>query len=423
MDNLIFSYCFISSNQLDHLNVYIVEIMIMKIKILLLFIISALFNSCQKESSNFTIKNELVFNLNYKPLPKYTGIYNDKKTSKEYIYFADPISKKCIKIFDTNSLLIDSIILKKALDTLGEIDGISIISLDTILIGSLRTNKIVAINKQGNIWHYLNLNSLVNAIDSNVYVFHFSALSNFNSKNNYLTLNCEWRFNKYDKINEIEPKTHFEFGKYYSEKYYKAPYFLNISNYFDYSPKVELCLNGFYKNISNTADIFVEPCFYKSLNNKIYLFSVFSNKIFEINPVNFKIEQEIKVISKFTKFNQHPIKVKRETDNTFQDSLNYNGKTKASINRLFYDNLKKEFYVIIFHELNDKTVVKKKGYFRPFSVLIYNQDFTQSREYNFEDSINYEGYRALLTKEGLMIPIKNKDEESKFTFRLFKFNN
>ena len=90
---------------------------------------------------------------------------------------------------------------------------------------------------------------------------------------------------------------------------------------------------------------------------------------------------------------------------------------------MFYDKLKKEFYVIIFHELNDKTVVKTKGYFRPFSVLIYNQDFTQSNEYNFEDSINYEGYRALLTKEGLMIPIKNKDEENKFIFRLFKFNN
>lgn len=388
---------------------------------ILAFIVS-IFYSCGNNNSTIEMKKEHVFNLNYRSLPKYTGIHNDKKTSHELIYFADPITNKCIKFFDINGTLKDSISLKNAIDTIGEIDGISIISIDTILIASLRTNKIIAINKLGKVWYYLNLNKLINEKNGNEYIFHFSSLSNFMEESRDLILNCEWRFNRYDRANDIEPSKRFENVKYYCQKSYETPYFMKISNLFDSIPNIQFGLNGFYKNVSKTPDIFVEPNFHKFINGKVYLYSTFLNTIFEINGITFKIEKKFEIKSNYTTFNFHPEKVRKETIFNFDEKLNYNGKTQGSINRLFYDTVKKEFYVIIFHELKDKTVIKTNGYFRPFSVIIYNQDFTQSHEFNFADSTNYEGYRALLTSEGLMIPIKNKNDENKFIFRLFKFN-
>ena len=59
--------------------------------------------------------------------------------------------------------------------------------------------------------------------------------------------------------------------------------------------------------------------------------------------------------------------------------------------------------------------------FRPFSIIVYNESFTQKREYNFSDSINHLSIHSIMTNEGLIMQI-NEGNFKKQKFRLYEFN-
>ena len=248
-----------------------------KVKLILHYLI--LFNiiACNKNSS-IRLKKEITFDLNYNSNPNYRGVIYDEYLKKELVYFADPSTNKCIKFFDLNSNLIDSISLKQSLLVLNEIEGIIVYNRDTILLNAPYSNKMVYINRKGDVFKKIDLNKVVKDSLGNLYEFHPSYLTKPIKDYRNLILNCEWRSNYLDERTEIVPQKDFDYLKYYYKKCFKSPYFINILNTFDSLPKYNFGFNDFHKSICDSPSVCIEGANFLEVKNKIYL--ILEEKLF-----------------------------------------------------------------------------------------------------------------------------------------------
>lgn len=388
----------------------------MKYNYIIFYFSLLLFSNCSPLSEKVEKIDEITFNVGFSTLSKYTGILSKDTNFGELIYFADPVTNKIIKFFTLRGELVDSIPLNEALKYIHEIDGIAILSKDTIIINSQYTNQIVAINSKGNVWYNIEFGQ-INDTTHNVYEIYSSAMSNFLKNSNLLIYNCSFRSNTNDKLLGLEPSTQIDYLKYYYNKSYDSPYFVKITNFFTQKPKMEFFLPKTFEKKTDSAMIFVEPAFYKVENNFIYLFSTYSDNIYIVNTKNFSVEKKIKISSNYTNVGVKPLPINENNINSMQEIINENAKLKGHINRCFYNSIEKKHYVVVFHELISQTQKLKQGLFRPFSVIVFNELFIKENEYIFSEDL-YKGGYSILTSHGLMFQKKNTNNE-KVTYSVF----
>ncbi len=392
----------------------------MKNKIIKITCFLILIYSCNKNKNAIKIRKDITFDIGYNYSS--SGTYYDKAEATTYIYFADFVSKKCIKTFDLNGKKVDSISLKEATEILEDINSITILSLDTILINSMHTNQLVIIDRNGCVWKNLNLNPLLNDYKGNHYEMASSGQNIL--KNGSLLFRSYWNFNSIDQKNKAEPENNLDFLKYYYFNCFNAPHFIVLSNMFSERPKIQFLQEGFYKNLSSSPDIFSESPNYSVLNNSVYDFSVYSDCLFRSDQVDLGIEKRIEIKSDYTKIGIKPLSINEETIQLFQEKMNKGYWTKGFISNVFYNQVDKEYYVLVFHEIKKETVSSQNLY-RNFSVIIYNASFTEKKEYCFREGIYKSGY-SIMTSEGLIMPKKinsNKTiSDGKTVFTLFQFN-
>lgn len=375
---------------------------------------------CKTKDQTKIIK-EITFNVGFNTLPRFTGILKNQNDGTEFIYFADPVSNKTIKVFNLNGQLIKTIPLKKAIKLLNNVGGIFYFSKDTIVIHSNYTNEIITINDKGDCWHKTFIqNQIIDSL-SNVYQINSSFNSNSNLQSNALIFNTEFRSNLKDQLNKKEQTEALAYEKYYYSKCFNSAFLVKIANIFTKKPTLEFGLFGFYKNISKVPRYFVEGFSYKSYDNFAYLSSTFSNKLFILNPKTLTIIKEITIKSKFSNLGWDAPLINAETIKNKQETILKNGRTKGFIDNYFYDIKEKKHYLILAHEISEskyKETINKRGY-RQFSVLVTDSSFNNQNEYII-DNVIFAAEYSIMTSKGLIIPKKNKSNE-KITYSLFKF--
>ena len=392
----------------------------MKYTIIAITCLLLLIYSCKGKKSNIVPEKEISFDIGFNYSS--SGTYYDKSNSTEYLFFADHVSKKCIKIFDMNGKQIDSIPLKEATKLMEDINRITIVSPDTILINSMHTNQIIIIDRKGRCWKNLNLDTLMNDKKGN----HFEmACSGQNILNNgSLLFRCYWNYNSVDQKNKTEPENNLEYLNYYYLNCFNSAHFILLSDIFSEQPHVTFVQEGFYKNLSSSADIFSESPNYSILNNSVFDYSVYSDCLFKTDPNSYEIEKIIHIKSDYTTIGIKPISINSETIQHIQDIMNTGYRTKGFITKAFFNIVDKEYYVLVFHEIK-KEDQPIQDLYRDFSVIIYDDTFADPREYSFNTGKYKSGY-ALMTRKGLMMPIKNNSEnkmsDGKTVFALFSFN-
>lgn len=395
----------------------------MKNHIILFFTFITLFSGC-KNNPNPEIVNVVEFPVGFMTAPKNTGTFYNLDSSEENIYFADPVSNKCIKTFTLDGTLIDSIPLQEAIKNIGTVDGISILHRDTILINSVITNQLVAINHKGKVWLKKDLNYILKTDDGNTYELSSSVLPNSQSNANELIFRSQFAENKLDEVENRVPKTRFDYLKYFYQKFIASPHLVKINDVFSEKPKVTFGTNSFYESLSDSLIVPIEVSFFKLVNNHIILFTNYSDEVFLINSENMKISESFKITSDFTAVGIKPPLFSPETFNELDFTM---AKTKPFINQLFYNPNTQEYYVIVMHDISTINI-EKEGLYRPFSVIVYDSAFKRKKEFNFPNQ-EHSGYQSILTKEGLMFAKNNNpqnsnhDDDEKTLYTIFNFSN
>lgn len=390
----------------------------------LFFILIIAFTNCSSPHKKLEKVKDIEFNVGVTFVPRNSGICYDYTDKKELIYFANPISQKCIKFFTIDGQFNDSVSLKSASKELENIDGISVISKDTIVLNSQYPNRYVVINRKGEIWLSVDMNDLMDKTEPNYYESLISAVSNSSADKNTLMLSCSWYYNKKDRMMNKEPKELFARCQYVYNSLNESPYFFKVSGYLTSKPTVSLELKRFYKNIAEYSGCSTESPKYSLIGDYTYVFSAFLNTILKVNTSTMKIEKRIEVNSDYTTIGTPMPKITEESLNHLQDTSLFNGRTKGLIARMYFSKEQEKYYVIVYHEVKNAKGLSDEDLRRHFSVIIYDKAFTKLHEEAFMDGV-YMGWGALVTSQGLII-LKNNSNETKInngksTYTLFKY--
>jgi len=136
-------------------------------------------------------------------------------------------------------------------------------------------------------------------------------------------------------LNEPDPfKDWVQFSKYLNRKIYSEPYFFQISNVFSDSMSLNTGLDGFYLNFLTPDYKVAEGPEYYHTKDRLFCLSLYSDKIYEIDPYTFKIIKQISVASDFTKVSVAPVPINKQTEGKIEVLLSNNGQTQGAIHNL-----------------------------------------------------------------------------------------
>ena len=379
-------------------------------KSILIITILFCFSACKKENKATVIK-EKSFHIGFHYTPSFSGIFTDSKTLEEFVYFGEPVTKKELKIFHLNGKILEVISLKKINAILGDIDKIEVLSKDTIVAISKYTGVLVAFDSKGEPRTTVDVNKIGKEKNGNFFEYHTLGASVFTDKNSVF-LKCDWRYNSADKLNNKEPKDNLEYLRYYENNSFKSPFFLKITNFFSTKPTVSFeCYN--LDNNFTEKPVFTLFSQYQCDNGFVFVSDFGSGNILCLDSKKLTISKKINIESNYTTIGFKHSEINKETYNKVQEIVNASC-LKGHFSKLWYNLKEKKYYVMVHHEIIGK--IKADN---PFSIITYDTNFENPKEYPFLDR-NYRGGYSIMTKEGLMMSKKIKN--GKETFVLFNFN-
>lgn len=386
---------------------------------ILLFFLILFYWRCTNDKNKGTILDTIVFKENSKAC--FVNSYYDNILKQDVVYFCGRGVKKELKFFNLKGKLLKIISLKNVLKKIDEIGGVSVISLDTIVINSNYSNQVLLLNSEGEVWKEIDASSKLIDKDSNQYEIMASLDANNKSIDNFIYA-CYWQSNIEDKKLKREPRGNLDYLTYFYKNYQTSPHIISLSNLLDSNVKIDYHLHNFYKQISKETRIFAEPPFYTVQNQSIFVYSIYSDYLFHYSKTNFSLQNKIKISSDFTKIGTSLMKLNETNLQNGQDSATYKINYEGRIIKLMYYTARNQYYCLIKHQQFNQTLASS---LKSFSLLIYNSNFIKLKEYAFENT-NYDYNNALLTTKGLLL-LKNDTTKSlikdeKVTYCLFDFN-
>ena len=393
-----------------------------QIWLILIFATGVLFSSCETNTNNqadgdvkMLKAGSVEFKLGYSPSSSGTV----SLSNREYLYFGDTRTFKCIDIVSFDGTLFSKIPLNEITNLGHQINDFYIKSIDSILVLSLYSNQLFLINNKGNILKQIDLNRLFK--QGKEYGLYSSIFQDFYFKGKIL-LNGHLNV-----LNEPDPfKDWVQFSKYLNSKIYSEPYFFQISNVFTDSMSLNTGLDGFYLNFVTPDYEAVEGPHYYHTEDRLFCLSGYSDKIYEIDPYTFKIIKQFTVSSDFTKVSESPVPINKQTEGKIEFLLSNNGQTQGAIGNLLFDKYRNLFYVFVYHSVNADAPEERRRGNRPWSLLTYNENFEKMGEQKMP-ALHFEMHLAVVCKEGLLISTNNSFndsyERSKAKFALFKVSN
>ncbi len=375
-------------------------------------------SSCNDKSQNYKLVEDYIFNVGF--VPRNINTYLDKPSGEEMLYFSDPESKKTIKFFNLKGELQKEISLKPALDRLGSIDVITVISFDTIVINSNYTNKLVVINSNGQCWLFHDLNKLIKNKTENNYEYYGINISGQDRDKKNLYLECYFSYDGSDIEKNLVPKAEYEIFKYQYKKSMEAPYILKVENYLTENPTFSHHLYGFKKEFSNDTAYFFDRVNVK-MNNSNFIFStVFCPYLIEVNKELSKVNKLITISSFRDTIGIPPMFFSFKTYKNMYDKNLKNIQESSFINDFYVKEKQNGYYVLVYLPNNVKNEhINEK---RDFLIIEYDNKYKKINEYIFDNGMFNGGY-AFMTKKGLIISKNETKYDEKPAYSLISFTN
>lgn len=393
--------------------------------VITLVFLQAFFVSCKGDKSNTIIKRSISFktgNVDFNSF--FIGTYFDKFENSDVVYFVD--KKHCIKRFLLSGEILDSVPLAETIDFLADkLDEIRIVSIyahDTILVLSNYSNTILTINGLGNIYNTKTIDNFVpdSLVDLVGIDNCFSANSNSDYNNLFYTLYPKQDYYSshvfgYDTLGDFDKML-------YANKFdFILPYFVNIRDFFSENSNSFLLVDDYASKFYNEGEFIFRFNDFKVIGDKLFVLPWELDIISVYSASNYAHLRDIKVDSKYTTVGYDPLTLQEY----LQDDETH--KLQGRIQYLFFNTNESRYYVIVSHNLKNERQFNEteNGKYAPFSVIIYDENFENSKEYAFEEN-TYACRRAYMTTEGLLIQRKPENQDiSNYgtqTFDLLNFN-
>ena len=391
----------------------------MKTIYLLLIIIIFSCRSTEKPSSNLLKTNTISFNTGMSVRSKNIGTYYSKTAKQEFIYFGNVETSKKIKIFSLDSKLRHSIQLDTVLKQCKKIDDFNIVSKDTIIILSQYSNMLYFINVKGEIWKKQNLNLQINTPNNDFYEFCSSYTVGQTILNDTtIILSSDWR----NSFNDTIKRNNIEEVKYFYQNIWNTPKLLKIDNIYNDSLSYILAYNQYKVLFPKDSNyIFTQLPLYTLINDKIYSFCDYSNKITIIKPNDLTIENfiEIELKNKF-KIGRNKIESNKENIIDLQNIINVDTKEKSSIRRICYSQKQNLFFIKVLSKITYENFMKTK--YRPWVLNVYDSEFKKLDEITF----NEKSQSGIFMNSSLGLMIQDKKEikdysNQKITFDIYEY--
>lgn len=370
----------------------------MKRPLILFFL---LFNiSCQSKEIKMEQHNvEIKLNTNFSA--RFRGEYFDSKAKQNYYFYADPITYKCAKIFDTNFYVIDTIPLTN-IPYSDHIKTIQILGNDTIF---------------------------VSVGDPILFIY----LLNFEGKIIKTINTSDWAAkysNKFSIATPLFQNKAYENFKFYTKyylkrddnKYYYTPdfnYILKIDSMVMNSPflasftidseslVITTHLDNIYKENYNYGYYIDEMPEFYLFNNKaiIPIFHVGKIYVYDLNKN--LIEKQFKITSRYTKIGfKSKKKEKNNIGEMSAEQVLYKFHYAGKLQSLIWDRYQNVYYFIIRHQ------TKEERKFKTFSIIVFDDKFNFKGETKFDDYNKYKFSDLKVTSKGLLINSNNLNHEN-----------
>ncbi len=377
------------------------------------FVVLLLFISCGKE--NATVNKTIIFNTGFNITNRFSGAYYDKNANKKLIFFADPVSRKKLKVFNDSGQLIKDVSLKNAVNFLHNIGGISVVSSDTIILNSAYTNKLAFINSKGELWKKMDLGRYLDNKRGDVYEL-YSSPSDFLLKDE-LFFFCEWRDNVLRKKSE---DYNFNVFSEFHHNNFSGPYFFKVSDIYSNELTAEFGLDSFYSNLSTKSVIYLEPPHYTIVNGDLFIISVYSDKLYLVDKENLKLKKEIEISSEYTSIGTTPFPIDNNTYTNIEALNKQKALESGYIARLHFDAVKKIYYALVF--TSDKGANPKDVKSWPFSIMTLDENFKKVDEIMMTD-VDVMGAFSIMTDKGLMFYSNKNSNDAKSSTKEFVIYN
>ncbi|MBI3519980.1 MAG: hypothetical protein HY062_11560 [Bacteroidetes bacterium] len=373
------------------------------------------------ETEHLPIKKETYrFKTGFEAVFRYSGSFIEQQTNTEYLYFADPSTGKCLKIFDLNGVLTDSVPLTNAMSFIHDINGISVKSRDTIILNSAYTNLLAVINHSGAFIKTVEMDSLLKDPQGNHYELYSSFLAN-KLYGNSILFYCEWRYN----IHDADMPDRLEDVLNFYKRNYTTPYFCKLQDYCSNTPKVKLGLTNYYSHFSKSDQNFQDVPRYTCVNNRVFLQTVYSNNLYVIDPASLTLQKIIPIQSMYSSIGAKPFPINKETIGNTQSIADSIMATTGAFFGVYYHAQTARYYITLYHAV-PSYLEQQIGFKKlPYSFLSVDSNFTDFKEYKMPADSFFGGF-SIMTRKGLLVntPGKTIQESNSYTsFSRIEFND
>jgi hypothetical protein len=376
---------------------------------------------CKSCKNDISVVNSFDFNTGVADLHfRDIGLYEQNNT--EYLYSVDR-NKDEIKIFDLQGNKIDSVSLKKSSYYLAKkqdkMRSLQFINEDSILIMSSYRNHLVLINRNGKIINTVALDSIMPDSTKCLNDFFLSVLPAQIRDSRNLIFYVHPRDSIAWRKGYRPPNFNFYYDYY--ENFYNTPVFVKFKDIFE---QKQYCYskNDYYRNFNNDIFKIETGSRYKIIDKNIFDIRQEIPVIAQFSTDNLELEKIIEIKKEHSKiFTVQDVFGDSKTQKKYQKYIKYI-KLNFSILNIFFNKQEKKYYVLVEHNIKKEEELKKG---RIFSVIIYDKNFENPKEYVFPADV-YKYMNAIMTSKGLLIQRKEQnltpENYGTQTFDLLRFD-
>ncbi len=311
-----------------------------------------------------------------------SGIFLDRQSGVERIYFADAVTQKKILFFTVSGSLTDSISLDLALDSLDQIGGLSVVDPDTIILTGLYSNKVLIIDHHGQPYRSIDFTDQLRLSNGLQYELWHSNCSPF-------MVGGQACF----EVALVSSSLDAYLGNRLSDSESVFDYYLisrsgpqtAVIDFWLEAPKLNLGPLAMQESMDSVLMLTPEVGTYACVNNKWLDYSTYSDCISIINPTGFQKINDLTFRSEISTTHLDAIPcIKGQTLN-IQDSVNARSARGGCIQSVHFDRSSGHYLICLLHRVEGTYAADSPKRVKKYSLLEYDSAFMYVAEHRMEE--------------------------------------
>jgi len=353
----------------------------------------ALLLSCNPNSLQLKKIGEQIFETNFVPSSRFSGVFEDKITGQEFVYLGNGRTERKVSFFSSEGKRIKTIDFKKA--TRGySLSDISIWSLDTILALSQNTGLVFFINNNGDLIKTLDIQACIpDSIEARIETswgddflynseLYFCLTANGTKIDTSLS-GLEWLLEYYNYSLEL-------------------PYLLKVDKLFDNEPNCTPLIDAFYANFISKDYVKDEIPNFTINNDRVYIISLIPDTLYCYDLTKGHLDRYFIDYKQKTKAHERLLKNNKENMNKMQEHILWQTRSASFLTKCFEDQ-NDLIHLFAYHKFNGKE--EECWDKRNWSWLVYNEHFEKLNEFVITDYYISPSF-SFLTKNGIYLKVR-----------------